>query len=266
LLSDGLLQIISVAPSNLADAPARLIQFNYRSPLDNREDWAMILPPKGTDTWIVCIHGHGSHGDQLYTRKDINETWLPAFRKSGFGILTPNLRDNSWMAPAAVFDLHLVLNYLRTEYSAQRFIFASGSMGGTSNLIYAVLYPQDVDAVIGLGVVADLTSYYGWCRNRNSGIVKEIADAIETAYGGTPDQIPDVYERHSTLRHTNRLRMPIYIAHGTNDALMPICEPRNLAVKLTSLKTFHYEEIPHGGHDAPLGQMPQALDWILQGL
>lgn len=246
--------------------PRNVARIDYRSDQDGCEDWALALPPEHGDTWIVCLHGHGSHGDQLYTRPDIRDHWLPEFRKYGCGVLTPNLRGNAWMAPAAAFDLHTLLNRVRHDYAARHFIFASGSMGGTGNLIYAVLYPQDVAAAVALGAATDLATYHDWCRHENAGVVKEIADAIESAYGGAPAEVPDLYREHSTRRQSGVLTMPVYLVHGGDDVIIPVSEARALAEGMAAARTFVYHEIPGGNHDAPLWQMPQALEWVMTRL
>ncbi len=244
------------------EIPREAVRLNYRSQFDGFEDWAIIYPRKKNDTWIVCIHGHGSNGDQLYVRPDIRDRWLPKFLDLGFGILTPNLRNNAWMSPTAALDLHDLFTFLRLEFNARRFILASGSMGGTSNLIYPILYPQDISAVVALCPATDLASYYHWCRQNNTGVLKEIADAIESAYAGPPG----LYEKHSTLTHCELLTMPVYISHGSDDQVIPVNQSRNLANKMAGVSTFKYEELPNGNHDTPLSFLPQALDWVLQHL
>ena len=101
--------------------PAELKRIRYKSGVDGMDDWAMVLPPKSGTKWLVCIHGHGSLGDQLYTRKDIHDWYLPRFLERGYGILTPTLRGNAWMAPPAVEDLDGLLDILRAEYKAEKF-------------------------------------------------------------------------------------------------------------------------------------------------
>jgi pimeloyl-ACP methyl ester carboxylesterase len=78
-------------------------------------------------------------------------------------------------------------------------IFCSGSMGGTSNLIYAALHPEDVRGLVIHGAATDLSSYYRWCETQKQPIIHEIAEAIRNSYGGTPDEKPDLYLRHSAL-------------------------------------------------------------------
>ena len=79
--------------------PAELKRVRYKSGVDGMDDWAMVLPPPNNGTkWLVCIHGHGSLGDQLYTRKDIRDWYLPRFRERGYGILTPQPAYQAFLA------------------------------------------------------------------------------------------------------------------------------------------------------------------------
>jgi pimeloyl-ACP methyl ester carboxylesterase len=243
--------------------PAGVLRLEYRSLGDQRRDWALMLPPaRGTD-WVVMIHGHGSHGDQLYTRPDIRDGWLPALRRRGLGILTPNLRDNAWMSAAAAADLHALLAYVRETQGARRFFLASGSMGGTSNLIYPVVHPEDVAGVVALCPATDLASYWEWLNARRDGVRAQIAAAIEAAYGGTPAVCPQAYRAHSALANAARLSMPVYIVHGARDELIPVSQARCLATRFADSATFKYEEMADGGHDSPLVACERALDWVL---
>ena len=258
-------KVQKIATAQIASAPEGLVRYDYESDLDHHPDWALLCPPAQNEAlWLVMIHGHGSHGDQLYTRPDLRDQWLPHFRRLGLGLLTPNLRDHAWMGPAAAHDLHDLLVFVRGECGARQFLFASGSMGGTSNLIYAVLHPQDVAGVVALCPATDLTSYYAWCRERNAGVIKEIADAIERSYGGPPAAQPKTYEAHSALKNAGSLTMPVYIAHGAADATIPVSQSRRLAAAMADAKNFTYVELPDGHHDSPLPLAPEAVDRILR--
>ncbi|MBN2451694.1 MAG: prolyl oligopeptidase family serine peptidase [Lentisphaeria bacterium] len=259
--------IEGVDPVTTPGFPEGVQRIEYRSAADGHRDWALCLPPASGGLWVVKIHGHGSHGDQLFTRPDIRQSWLPLFTKHGLGILSPNLRDNAWMSPAAARDLQGLLAHVRQRCKAQRFILASGSMGGTSNLIYAVLHPEDVAGVVALCPATDLTTYHAWCRHRNEGTLKAIADAIETAYGGPPGTAgpqAESYTSHSAVQNVARLTMPTYIVHGTRDPLIPVSQPRRLMAAVGKAAHVVYVEIPDGHHDAPLSLMRPALEWILQ--
>ena len=232
--------------------PEGLMRLDYASDVDGLKDWALLLPGENRELWIVFIHGHGSHGDQLFTREDIRELWLPVFRGTGAGILCVNLRDNAWMGPAAASDMHDLVNYLRTGYGMKKTIFCSGSMGGTSNLTYAVLHPEDVNGLVIRGAATDLASYYNWCKTQEQPIIHEIAEAIRNSYGGSPDEKPDLYLRHSALAKSGKLSMPLFFIHGGADVIIPVEQARSLAEKMKKRKNFFYTEVPGGNHDSPL--------------
>jgi pimeloyl-ACP methyl ester carboxylesterase len=238
-------------------SPEGLKRLDYCSSVDKVEDYAYILPGDNPAFWIIVLHGHGSHGDQLYTREDVRKTWLKPLRATGAGIITPNLRDNAWMNPAAAFDMHELIDYLRNEYGLKKTLFCSGSMGGTGNLIYSILYPEDVDAVIARGAATDLKSYLKWCLKQEMPIVREIAEAISTAYKD------DELEKHSTLLNAEKLHMPIYFLHGGADEIIPVEQARMLAEKLHDKTDFFYEEIPGGNHDSPLCEI-KSLNKIME--
>jgi pimeloyl-ACP methyl ester carboxylesterase len=214
------------------------------------------------------LHGGGSHGDQLYVRADLRRDWLPAFRSRGFGILTPNLRDDAWMSPAAAEDLRLLLQFLRDEHQAERFVFVTGSMGGTGALIYAVLHPKDVVGVVALCPLTSIVSLFDWSRQPPEATrLPRIAARIGAAYECKPEEMRELYDRHSCLEHADRLTMPVYLAHGDADDVIPVGESRALAAAVTS-GVLKYHEMPGGGHDAPLvpAILQEGLDWVLGGM
>ncbi len=260
-----MLEIIDQSVAVPPGTPAGAYRLDYRSAVDGAADWAVVCPG-ALPVWVVMIHGHGSHGDQLFTRADIRDAWLPTLLASGAGIVTPNLRDNAWMSSAAATDLHALLAWLRRSHGAKKFILFSGSMGGTSNLLYAALYPEDVAACVALGAATDLASYYAWCQPHPAGSTQRgIGYAIVTAYGATPAAAPELYQRHSTVAQCARLTMPVFFAHGGADALIPVEQARQLAAAMAGRPTFEYVEIPGGGHDSPLWDR-RALTFLTQQL
>lgn len=256
------IDVRSLAPLRRTGIPDSVQRLDYASPADHAADWALVYPPESGDTWIVMIHGHGSTGDQLYTRPDIRETWLPAFRAMGAGILTPNLRGNAWMSPRAASDMRGLLEWVRTEFGARRYVFASGSMGGTSNLAYAALHPDDAAAVVALCPATDIASYLSWCRTTDTAICREIAHAIQTAYGASARRGAADLGARSAVRNHVRLTMPVYVAHGAADTVIPVSQTRRLVGAMAEASHLAYTEIPEGDHDSPLAWMPSALRWV----
>jgi dipeptidyl aminopeptidase/acylaminoacyl peptidase len=232
--------------------PPGVFRLEYRSDEDNSMDWAMVMPgPR--DVWVVHLHGATSNGDQIFVRKDIRDLWLPHDLEHGCGVLGPNLRGDAWMCPEAVRDLHALLVWVRRRYQAKRFVFMSGSMGGTGNLIYAIRHPEDVAAMVALCPVTDIVTFH----NETSRTWK----TMETAYHGTPEQVPERYQKHVVIKYADRLKMPLFLSHGDADPVIPVRHSRELYKLLKDRGNVEYLEIPGGDHDAPLFEK-KMLDWF----
>jgi len=259
------MEIVKLAPvSGDPSIPAEVKRLDFRCP-DGFEDWALLKPGKREGLWVVVIHGHGSAADQLYTREDIRRLWLSRFLESEVGVLTLNVRGNSWMGPAAAEDTRSVLAYMRAEWGLTQAVFCSGSMGGTSNLIYAALHPEDVQALVLRGAAVDIGSYHDWCLTRPLPIHAAIAAAIRANYGGTAAERPALFARHSALGNRWRLDMPIHFSHGELDVLMSVQAARGFARAMTDKADFVFKEIPGGDHDSPLHET-EGWDWALARL
>jgi len=257
------MQRMAPAADSMPGLGPDIIRVDYVSAHASFSDWALLAPPAKSRTWVVFLHGHGSRGDQIFTKPDLREKWLRPIRGSGLGVAACNLRGNAWMAPEAAEDLHALLRWLRAAHQAGRFLFFSGSMGGTSNLIYATLHPEDCALVAAMGAATDLAAYYHWGRQHKPGIQRQIASAIAQSYGGTPTEKPDVYRKHSPLFSADKLTMPLYLSHGEKDALMPVEQMRALAGRLAKKGNATYVEIKDGNHDSPCFH-PPAMEWLLQ--
>lgn len=241
-----------------------LLRLDYQSAIDGFEDWALALPAK-SETWAVVIHGHGSEADQLFTREDIRRWWLSYYVRLGIGILCPNARGNSWMGPAAADDMHELLEEIRERFGASRFVFISGSMGGTSNLIYGVVHPEDVAGIVALGAATDMATYHAYCRSSGHSLHTEIAEAIEASYGGAPETRCDFYRRRSAVGNAGMLTAPTLVIHGSRDSIIPVSQTRALASAMEDSPTFAYIEVPGGDHDSPLSRI-EASDWVFSQL
>ena len=161
----------------------KIDRWEYESPVGGLSDWALLRNGReDNDLWVVVLHGHGAAGDQLFTRDDLKPRERQ-IAELGLGLLCPNLRGNAWMSPAAVDDLHFLLNRVRERRGARRFVFCSGSMGGTGNLIYAIRHPEDVAGVVALCPATDIGSYYAWAAARGD---ETVIAAIREAFDYEP--------------------------------------------------------------------------------
>jgi pimeloyl-ACP methyl ester carboxylesterase len=125
-------------------------RFEYTSNIDNTNDWYVYRHSGDNKDCVVVLHGHGSHGDQLLTWKSTRAFWEKFLQEEKVNVFSPNLRDNAWMCPNAVDDLTMLLTENKARYHWKRIILASGSMGASGSLVFAMRHPELVDGVVKL--------------------------------------------------------------------------------------------------------------------
>lgn len=240
------------------DYPPGVKKLEYTSSYgDGFRDWALFMPGRDSKRWVTYLHGSLSHGDQVFTRKDVHNEIIPRVLSNGCSLLSPNLRNTPRMSPSAVFDLHELIEFMRSEFDLEYNMLNGGSMGGTGGLIYCMRQPGDVQKAFIMGACPDIIEYYKFISQQERPIFKELLNYMIEAYGGTLEEIPDVYESHCVMYHCERLKdMPIYFAHGGADPMLPVEHAREFALKMKGSKDFHYFEIPDGNHDSPLYHVP----------
>jgi len=212
----------------------------------------LYIKPSDSDTYVVVFHGHGSLGDQLFTREDIFTTWYPEFVKDNFGIIAPNTLGNGWMCNLIVNALHNLLPILKERFNIKTLIFIGGSMGGSSVLAYTVNHPDDVDAILTLCPTGDIGKLYNNLSKTNDALLLEIAEAIRSHYSGTPDENPGAYKINSAIENSDKFTMPFYLCHGDADEILPLEITKPLIEKMKNKENFKYLILKDGNHDAPI--------------
>ena len=241
----------STRPVSRDDYPQGTIRITYTSAFDGEEDWALFLPGDKRKNTIVYLHGSFSYADQIFTRKDVRDFWLTRIMAGHHPLLSLNMRGTSYMSPGATADMTDLLVYARDKLGCVNFVLLGGSGGASSAMAYAVLHPENIHGVIAMGM-CDILQQLNFARNSNQPVLQELAKTVFSAYGGTPEEKPHLYEERSVLANIDKLTMPIILTMGENDSLIPVAETRKIAAAMKGKRNFVYHEVPHGGHDSAL--------------
>lgn len=227
--------------------------------------WPYLLQAPQGEPEAILINLHGHYSDEW-------QGMTEGIYGDAFGILRRECRQrnlayvcvwyggNSWMGPLAEAGMVDLIAALRERWAKPPLYLMGGSMGGSSTLIFAVRQPQLLSGVIALCPAADIDAYHAWClRNgRENATLKNISDAVRIHYSVDGADLTEQLRLRSALQNAERLTMPVYLRHGDADALIPIEWTRQLAEKLRGLgRQVTYEELPGGGHDAPI----YGIDW-----
>ncbi len=260
MVTDGLkiekkhiFKVLSCCPMNKNEQiyPEGTVKISYQSAFDGKTDWALFTPGNLIKNTIVYLHGSFSHADQIYTRQDVRNFWLTRILKGEHPLLSINMRDTSYMSPAATKDLSDLLDYFSEHFNCKNYVLLGGSGGASSAMAYAVMHSEKLHGVIAMGM-CDIFARLDFARKSDVAVLNKLADVVFESYGGSLEEIPEVYEERSVLKHSDKLTMPIVLTIGEKDALVPVQETRKIAELMKNRRNFTYIEIPGGDHDSSM--------------
>lgn len=97
----------------------------------------------------------------------------------------------------------------------RRAVVAGGSWGGYVTLLTVGLHPERWRAAVAVVPVADYVSAY-----------EDEAPSLQafdrSLFGGSPDEVGDLYVERSPLTYVDRVRTPVLVIAGDNDSRCPI--------------------------------------------
>lgn len=88
-----------------------------------------------------------------------------------------------------------------------------------------------------------------------------LIDIVETATGGTPDEVPDAYMERSPALFALPDEVPFLITHGTVDELVPVQQSCALVAATTGFIDYHLNGSQSEVTSAPAGCEAQDLAW-----
>lgn len=217
-------QVTDALPAPSAPAGAR-----YRSVLATGDDgtpvqaWLATPPDAGPHPAMVHVHG-GPHVVSVDEYDSTAQTWVAA----GFAYVEVNYRGSTGRGRSFLERVHGDVGQweLADLAAVHRMLIAEGitvpghtvlsgeSYGGFLTLLAMVWQPELWAAGIAEVAIGDWTSAY-----RDA--APAIRGAMATWFGGTPDQLPELYRDRSPITHLDRLRAPVLIRQGRSDTRTP---------------------------------------------
>ncbi|MCC6443311.1 MAG: alpha/beta fold hydrolase [Armatimonadetes bacterium] len=221
--------------------------------------YVLLLPEdfrKGREYHLlIALHGHGSDRWQ-YVREERGECRgvRDVAARYGMILVSPDYRaKTSWMGPKAEADVRQIIGAMRRQYRIGKLFLAGGSMGGSSALTFAALYPRLVDGVSAQNPIANHLEYEGF------------QEAIAESFGGGKAHIPLEYKKRSAEYWPERLTMPVAITTGGRDEAVPPGSALRLAAVLKAIgrKAFLIHR-PEEGHQTGYEDTVAALEFVVR--
>ncbi|WP_184078601.1 S9 family peptidase [Nocardiopsis mwathae] len=115
---------------------------------------------------------------------------------------------------------------------AGRMILEGGSWGGYLTLLGLGVYPEDWSLGIAAMPLADYAASY-------ADQMESLRAFDRSMFGGSPDDVPDLYRRSSPITYVENVTAPVLILAGENDPRCPIRQIDNYIARLTELGKSH---------------------------
>ncbi len=227
-------------------AEFRISQQRLTSPSGRDLKYVLYVPGNAPanvrHSLLIALYGHGG-SIAHYNFAD------PAFKdlrdkldRRGVVVVVPDLGRSHFMNDQAMQDLDDLLNELakNPRIDAQHIHLLGTSMGGGSALAYALHQPMRIRSVIShMG----MTDFAIWAKENH-----DFETLLSSAYGGTPNQVPDAYRTRSALERVDQLRqIPVMLIHGNNDGSVSSSHSVNLHHAIQAAKGTSVLKIVEGG-------------------
>ncbi|MBW5446356.1 prolyl oligopeptidase family serine peptidase [Cohnella sp. CFH 77786] len=215
-----------------------------------------------TSRWPVLLYCRGGigHVGRVQTH------WLEKFSGHGHIVFAPAYRGSESGEGRDEFggrDREDVLAAYRLLQSLpfadpERFSFM-GFSRGSINAVLAAIRTEKPHKLVLWGGVSDLAQTY---EERI-----DLRRMLKRVIGGSPAAMPEAYRERSPLCLADRIRSPVLLIHGTEDAQVPFSHALRMYDKLRqagATPEFHRYEgyghhLPSLVHDAAIGRM---FDWL----
>lgn len=216
--------------------------------------------PSNAYPLIVFLHGRGgSLENNNFSSAEFTDFRSKAAER-GYIVITPDYGSDGWMNRTAEDIVLQSIKLLQAEYKidSQRLYMMGVSMGGGGVLVFSARHKEMVAGICDIMGVTDMVRLYNDHPDYH--------DSNSNAYGGSPNQVPNVYAERSALNHIDDLKsIPVLIIHGMEDSLVPIHHSDRMYNALKSAgANVEYIKVPGIGHENGLirGQEDHILDFL----
>ena len=190
------------------------------------DEWVQTLAGQGW--WVLQPNFRGSDGYGL------------SFAKAGWGRWGDRMQE----------DVEDAVQQVLTERKLDRSRVAimGASYGGYAALMGPILRPDLYRATVSIAGISDLPDFLSWKRKTDD-TADDYGVKFWTQRIGDPATDMARLVQASPRRRAAELKIPVMIAHGFNDQIVPLDQARNMAAALKAAgRPCEYLEVKRVGH------------------
>lgn len=249
--ADGADETLLRAPGEVAPDGVPYRSLHFANP-EGQQVHAFLAEPPGErpHPLVVMVHG-GPHAQDQDTFDPSVQAWVD----HGYAVLLPNYRGSTGYGKEWEDALEgdpgrpeledcLAGRDALIEQGVARggqVVLTGASWGGYLTLLGLGTQPESWDVGVAVVPVADYLAAY----EDESPALREFDRSL---FGGTPDEVGDLYRERSPLTHVDRVRAPVLIITGANDTRCPKRQVDNYVEALQARGHPHNYDVFEAGH------------------
>lgn len=236
---------------------------------------AFLARPPGHGPFPLVVEAHGGPNAQV---TDSFDPRVQAWVDHGFAVLLPNYRGSAGYGKRwedalqgdpgrpELVDLRAGRDHLVAAGLAdpRKVVLTGGSWGGYLTLQGIGTQAGCWSLAVAVVPVADYLTAYA----DESPVLREFDRSL---FGGTPEELPDLYRERSPLSHVSRVTAPVLIITGRNDTRCPKRQVDRYVAALAARGAPHRYDVFDAGHgslavDEVIRQQALAIDFAAEHL
>jgi dipeptidyl aminopeptidase/acylaminoacyl peptidase len=249
--TDGVDRVLLTPPGPVAPSATAVTDAFVDGP--GGQVHALVARPEDADGPIPTVFS--VHGGPDAADEDRFSAYRAVWVDAGFMVIEVNYRGSSGYGSAwrdaiegrpgltELEDIAAVADWAVADGLADpaRLVIEGGSWGGYLTLLALGTQPERWAAGIGVVPVADYVTAF-------ADEMEPLREFDRALFGGSPDELPDLYRECSPLTYVDRVRAPVLVIAGENDPRCPIRQIDNYLDRLAARGAEHSVYRYDAGH------------------
>ncbi|HAH46174.1 alpha/beta fold hydrolase [Gimesia sp.] len=206
-----------IAAETDAVSSEKITRHEYSDPQTGRITPYLLYHPDAeanaqSSSLLIFLYGAGGSLKSYNYSREPYQKLRSELARRGFYVLVPDLGKLHFMNQAAKQALDGVTAEVLVgqKISKDRVHIMGTSMGGGSSLVYTLHRPDLIRSVC---AVMPMTDFAEWIKEN-----PRYAKPVTAAYGGSPQQVPQVYQANSAIQNVDTFqKIPVMLIHGLKD-------------------------------------------------
>lgn len=186
-------------------------------------------PARGRSPLLIYLYGAGGSHQDYNLKEPPFDHFRQLLAAHGYYVLVPELGGSHWMNARAKKLLDEMVEQVLAKHpiDRKRVQIMGTSMGGGSSLAYAIHRPDLIGSVCShLG----MTDFAQWIEGKPG-----YFDLLTKAYGGSPDQVPEVFRQQSAMANLDSFsNIPVFLISAADDKTVLPHQGKQLADALSA--------------------------------